>query len=381
LQKSRTKILAQDRDESTGGLVTWMLVSAVVDIILILLSLAEGTEDTAFAFLIMGLIAFVPLMLLRLEAKKPISQPVYFEKELTWWDLVIGFLTGELVLAANIIAVSYDLLSGKFDMVPQNVLPSVAYNSILYVPQFFTIPSTFFNVIINSVSQYVFTAWGEELMKAAAIYGLYRLTKNAPVSIAVAIGTWAGAHTILAGFSLFEVMLAAFSGIAFFFAWALTGNLITAILAHGTYNASITILSATLVPGAGQFILPMVAYNTAMAAAMYVIAWKLSRVSYIRSFGFLGYGQQGSDSSGTTRQHRDFSVRFHRDHSVDSVRNIFNRIAKRGEPSRTSSDLGLTDQSLIGREDPKPVPHQHVLGRNSLRSWFNKHCISQIWSR
>ena len=170
-----------------------MLVSAVVDIILILLSLAEGTEDTAFAFLIMGLIAFVPLMLLRLEVKKPMSQPVYFEKELTWWDLVIGFLTGELVLAANIIAVSYDLLSGKIRPSSANVLPSVTYNSILYVPQFFTIPSTSFNVIINSVSQYVFTAWGEELMKAAAIYGLYRLTKNAPVSIAVAIGTWAGA--------------------------------------------------------------------------------------------------------------------------------------------------------------------------------------------
>ena len=94
-----------------------MLVSAVVDILLILLSLAEGTEDTAFAFLIMGLIAFVPLMLLRFEAKKPISEPVYFEKRLSWWDLLIGFLTGELVLAANIIAVSYDLLSGKFDLV------------------------------------------------------------------------------------------------------------------------------------------------------------------------------------------------------------------------------------------------------------------------
>ncbi len=70
MQRSRTKIFAQDREDSTGGLITWMLVSAVVDILLILLSLAEGTEDTAFAFLIMGLIAFVPLMLLRFEAEE-----------------------------------------------------------------------------------------------------------------------------------------------------------------------------------------------------------------------------------------------------------------------------------------------------------------------
>jgi len=357
-----------------------MLVSAVVDILLILLSLAEGTEDTAFAFLIMGLIAFVPLMLLRFEAKKPISEPVYFEKQLSWWDLLIGFLTGELVLAANIIAVSYDLLSGKFDLVPSNVLPSVAYNSILYVPQFFTIPSAFFNVIINSVSQYVFTAWGEELMKAAAIYGLYRLTKNGPVSVAVAIGVWAGAHTILAGFSLFEVMLAAFSGVAFFFAWALTGNLITAILAHGTYNASITILSAALVPSASGFIVPLLAYNVITGAAIYFVVWKLSGMSYIRSFGFLGYGQQGSGSGGTTHQRHNFSVSFHRDHSVDSIRNLFDRIAKRGKSNRTSSDLSNGNQSLTGRVDPKSVPHQHVLGRGSIRTWFNKHSLSQVWS-
>jgi hypothetical protein len=164
-----------------------------------------------------------------------------FDEPLTAYSLLVGFLVGLGLLALS------GLLSGLFQGF-----------SILWVPKpdiaMFALGPLNPQVIGNIIYQFALVGPAEETLKLAGIYAVYsRIPEDLPlretISVTIPTGFWAVFHAILAGFTPWLILTAFIAGIAIYvFALKITSNIITAFIAHASYNSSIIIL-ATLVPG------------------------------------------------------------------------------------------------------------------------------------
>lgn len=228
-----------DRDSSTP-LVAFLLISVPIDVFFILSAFNTANFSTTIAFLLMILTSFVALIAFKVMGKH--EEPLSFDKNPGLKGLGIGVLLGAVVLFVNVVAISVSSLS--FLPSPNSILSGINYNSILFVPNYFaTAQSSSANILNNAVFEVILTAPGEEGLKAAMLYGMYMLTQNELVSVVFSVGIWASFHVILVGFTGAEVLLAFISGLIWYGGWKYTGSLLTAIVSHGVYDASIAILA------------------------------------------------------------------------------------------------------------------------------------------
>lgn len=235
---------------NSKALVAFLLISVPIDTLFLLTAYNTENEATVVAFSIMMLASFLSLVVLRSLDKTDDDEPISFTASLGWIGAGIGIGVGLLTLVINVFAGAFfsaeifrATATHTFDGIK-----GIAYNSVIFVPQFFSTAEIgrTSSAIYNSVFELMMTAGAEEGLKAAMLYGFYLLTGNQVVSVVSSVGIWAGFHTILVGFTLPEVGLAFLSGVIWYVAWHKTGSLLTPILAHGTYDASIVILSSAL---------------------------------------------------------------------------------------------------------------------------------------
>lgn len=232
-------------EESSAPLVAFLLISVGLDTFFVLLGFNTSNEGTTIAFLSMIYGSFIALLFLKVYGDAgDDEEPLAFDQNPGWRGFFIGILLGMVVLILNIVVVSIFSLS----LLPTGFagLQGIHYNSVLFVPQFFSTAQVGQQSILdNSVFEIILTAPGEEGLKAALLYGMFLATKSELVSVAFSDLIWASFHTILVSFTWPEVLLAAISGAIWYGGWKATNSILTPILSHGAYDALIVALSSS----------------------------------------------------------------------------------------------------------------------------------------
>jgi membrane protease YdiL (CAAX protease family) len=232
-----------DDEDSPVPLVAFLLISVGLDTFFVLLGFNTSNESTTIAYLMMIYGSFIALLFLKvfLGASED-EEPLAFDKNPGWNGILLALFLGFVVLIINVAVVSFASLS----FVPSGIgtLQGIDYNSLLFVPKFFSVAQAGQqSVLDNAVFQLILTAPGEEGLKAAMLYGMYIVTKSEAISVGFSTAIWASFHTILVGFTLPEVALAFMSGLIWYGGWRYTGSLLVPIISHGCYDASIVALS------------------------------------------------------------------------------------------------------------------------------------------
>ncbi len=234
-------VLVSLKDEdSAAPLVAFMLIGTGIDAIYLLISFNSSNEETVVAFMLMFIMGMVGLLALQFYYGNDI-EPLPFAKNPGLKGIALAATLGGVVLVLNIVAVSVFSLN----LLPSTygALQGIQTNSILFVPKFFStaqVGST--STLDNIVFQVILTAPGEEVLKAAMLYGFYIATKSQLLSVGLSIGIWASMHVILVHFSWIEVALAFGSGLIFWASWKKTGSILGAIIPHGIYDGVIAAL-------------------------------------------------------------------------------------------------------------------------------------------
>ncbi len=218
-----------DDEDSPVPLVAFLLISVGLDTFFVLLGFNTSNESTTIAYLTMIFGSLIALLFLKvfLGASED-EEPLAFDKNPGWNGILLALFLGFVVLIINVAVVSFASLS----FVPSGLgsLQGINYNSLLFVPKFFSVAQAGQQSILdNAVFQLILTAPGEEGLKAAMLYGMYIVTKSEAVSVGFSTAIWASFHTILVGFTLPEVVLAFVSGLIWYGGWNYTGTL-------GPYN-------------------------------------------------------------------------------------------------------------------------------------------------
>lgn len=224
-------------------LVAFLLIASGIDTFFILVGFNTSAEATTIAFMLMFAISLIGLIAMKLYLGGDDEEPIPFDKNPGLKGIALGLFLGVVILLINIVAVS--LVSG-LSLLPSGFGPltGINYNSILFVPQFFSSAQVGQSSILdNAVFQVILTAPGEEGLKAAMLYGMYMLTHSEALSVSFAVGIWAAFHIILVQFSLYEVGLAILSGVIMYAGWRYTGSILTPILSHGAYDGMIAIFA------------------------------------------------------------------------------------------------------------------------------------------
>ena len=220
------------------------MISVPIDTLFVLVGFnSPAQEATTLAFLMMIYGSLIALVAMRVYGGAD-EEPIPFDKNPGFNGIGLGILLGVVVLIINIVAIS--LISG-LSLLPSGFggLVGINYNSILFVPNFFSTAQVGQTSLIdNAVFEVILTAPGEEGLKAAMLYGMFMLTGSELFSVLFSVGIWASFHVILVGFSLPEVGLAFASGLVWYLSWKKTGSLLAPIAAHGSYDSLIVILSA-----------------------------------------------------------------------------------------------------------------------------------------
>ena len=236
--------LSDADEDSSVPLVAFLLISVGIDTFFVLLGFNSSNESTTIAFLMMIYGSFIGLIFMRVYfGAGEDEEPLAFDKNPGWNGAIIGILLGLIVLIFNAAVSSF----GNLSLVPHGIatLEGIHYNSILFVPQFFSTSQVGQQSLLdNAVFEVILTAVGEEGLKASMLYGMYILTKSEAVSVGFSVGVWASFHTILVGFTLPEVVLAFVSGLVWYGGWKYTGSLLVPVLSHGTYDSAIVLLSS-----------------------------------------------------------------------------------------------------------------------------------------
>lgn len=233
-----------DDEDNAVPLVAFLLISVGLDTFFVLLGFNSSNEETTIAFLTMVYGSMIALLFMVVLLGVPDDEePLPFLNNPGWKGIGLGVLLGFVVLLVNAGATSF----GHLSLIPSglNVFKGIQYNSILFVPQFFSTAQVGSqSVLDNTVFELFLTATGEEGLKAALLYGMYLATKRESISVGFSVGLWASFHTILVGFSWAEVGLAFVSGLIWYGGWKKTGSLLTAVTSHFVYDGSIVVLSA-----------------------------------------------------------------------------------------------------------------------------------------
>lgn len=229
----------------------------------------------------MFLTAIVGLVMLY-ELDGPQEQPVDFYKDAGWKGVVLGIGLGLIVLLANVVVSALNLLSTSHPLLNNSLLTAVSYNSFLFVPKYFgTTTGQNYPIVSNMTFEYILTAPGEEALKAAMMYGFFLKWKSANGSIFASIAIWASFHTILVNFTPIEVAAAMGSGLAWYYlGWRVTQNLLTPILAHGTYDASIVLLGALSAPHASLLMIMIPQVSSVLFLALGVVIIKKEKNNF-----------------------------------------------------------------------------------------------------
>ncbi len=233
-----------DDEDNAVPLVAFLLISVGLDTFFVLLGFNSSNEETTIAFLMMVYGSMIALLFLVVVLGVPEDEePLPFLNNPGWKGAGLGVLLGFVVLMINVLATSL----GHLSLLPSGlgVFKGIQYNSMLFVPQFFSTAQVGVqSVLDNTVFELFLTATGEEGLKAALLYGMYLVSKSEAISVGFSVGVWAGFHTILVHFSWQEVLLAFFSGLIWYGGWKKTGSLLSAILSHFSYDGSIVVLSS-----------------------------------------------------------------------------------------------------------------------------------------
>ena len=237
-------MISGEGSDNTVPLVAFLLISVPIDTLFVLVGFnSPAQEATTLAFLMMIYGSLIALVAMRVYGGAD-EEPIPFDKNPGFNGIGLGILLGVVVLIINIVAIS--LISG-LSLLPSGFggLVGINYNSILFVPNFFSTAQVGQTSLIdNAVFEVILTAPGEEGLKAAMLYGMFMLTGSELFSVLFSVGIWASFHVILVGFSLPEVGLAFASGLVWYLSWKKTGSLLAPIAAHGSYDSLIVILSA-----------------------------------------------------------------------------------------------------------------------------------------
>ncbi len=236
-----------DMENNGRDYIAFFLISLPFIIFFILVSFISLNTDTVYAYAFMIIFGIVGLLLMRFYDK--VEEPIYFDKNAGWYGVGVGIVLGLIVFVVNAAIYKFGLLpsSGGYSVIPFVPFKFVQAGSSVAVPQFFALsqlPSlSEFGYISNGAFEFILTAPAEELIKAALFYGLYMKWQNEPFAMGMSVFVWATFHAILVGFTLPEIMLAFLSGLIFYVGWKYTGSILTAIYAHGLYDALIIILA------------------------------------------------------------------------------------------------------------------------------------------
>ncbi len=229
--------------ESPVPLVAFLLISVPIDTFFVLVGFNTSNEATTAAFLFMIYGSLIALIAFRLYGGAD-EEPLPFDRNPGLKGLGLGLVLGLVVLLMNIIA-SIELSASLLPSGGFSGLSGINYNSILFVPQFFSSaqvgPSSIFD---NAIFEVILTAPGEEGLKAAMLYGMYMLSGSEVLSIVFSVGIWASFHVILVGFTPIEVVLAFISGLIWYVGWWKTGSILSSVVSHGAYDSLIVLLSS-----------------------------------------------------------------------------------------------------------------------------------------
>ena len=236
-------MISGEGSDNTIPLVAFLLISVPIDTLFVLVGFnTPAQEATTVAFLMMIYGSLIALVAMRVYGGAD-EEPIPFDKNPGFNGIGLGILLGVVVLIINIAASS--LISG-LSLFPSGFggLVGINYNSILFVPNFFSTTQVGpTSLLDNAVFEVILTAPGEEGLKAAMLYGMFMLTGSEVFSIVFAVGIWASFHVILVGFSLPEVALAFISGMIWYVGWKKTGSLLTSVASHGLYDSMIVLLA------------------------------------------------------------------------------------------------------------------------------------------
>ena len=167
-----------DDEDSPVPLVAFLLISVGLDTFFVLLGFNTSNESTTIAYLTMIFGSLIALLFLKvfLGASED-EEPLAFDKNPGWNGILLALFLGFVVLIINVAVVSFASLS----FVPSGLgsLQGINYNSLLFVPKFFSVAQAGQQSILdNAVFQLILTAPGEEGLKAAMLYGMYIVTKS-----------------------------------------------------------------------------------------------------------------------------------------------------------------------------------------------------------
>lgn len=236
-------ILASNEDEDSAvPLVAFLLISVGIDTFFVLVGFGTPNEATTQAYLSMIYGSMIALAFFAFYMGDDI-EPLPFAKNPGLKGIAIAIILGFVILFLNIVATS--LLSLSLFPSGFGVLQGIHYNSILFVPKFFStaqVGST--STLDNMVFELILTAPGEEGLKAALLYGMYLATGNEIISVVFSTAVWASFHTILVNFSWVEVLLAFGSGLVMYASWKMSGSILSPIIVHACFNDSIIALSS-----------------------------------------------------------------------------------------------------------------------------------------
>jgi membrane protease YdiL (CAAX protease family) len=231
-----------DSEDNAVPLVAFLLISVGIDTFFVLVGFGTPNEATTQAYLAMIYGSMIALLFLAFYFGDDI-EPLPFAKNPGMKWIAIAVVVGFVILLLNIVATS--LLSLNLFPSGFGVLEGVHYNSILFVPKFFSANQTgSTSTLDNMVFEIMLTAPGEEGLKAALLYGMYIATRSEAISVVFSTAVWASFHTILVNFTWIEVALAFASGIIMYASWKKSGSILVPIIEHGVYDASIVGLSS-----------------------------------------------------------------------------------------------------------------------------------------
>lgn len=229
--------------EFRDPLLAFLLIGVPIGVYFLLTNITPSPLNSVLFFEIL-IASLAPLLILAIlqntDHALDIGPIELDDLGLDVYDVGLGLGLGFLTLIFNVVVV-------QFTIFPNSLTLTAGFLSSLYVPQFFSVSGTaLFNVISNAALDIFLVAPGEEGLKASQSFGLYMIPELnsdfsekiwGAISIIIAVAVWASYHTILAGFSWYEVVLAFVSGMIWVIGWIVSKSLLVPILSHALYDS------------------------------------------------------------------------------------------------------------------------------------------------
>ncbi|MDE2438987.1 MAG: hypothetical protein KGN01_06405 [Patescibacteria group bacterium] len=241
--------------ELRDALLAFVLITVPIITYFLLIVISPTAENSTLFFAILFGVAYPTLLIIWLiqflDQRGVINYeigPLLLNQNPGILGLLFGIGLGFVTFIFNVAVFQFES--------PADLAQTAQTLNLLYIPgSLNALGPTVYPTFSDAVFDFTLVGPAEEALKASMMFGIFMLVPLAPVAFlaaGVSIFFWAVFHTILAGFSLFGVVMAFITGSIWMAGWAIAqklgedneegGSILIPILAHSTYDSLVIVL-------------------------------------------------------------------------------------------------------------------------------------------